>query len=295
MVGRLMFGVLRPRNPTPGTMFAGKVVRVGAKVSRFSVGDDVFGSCDNGAHAEYVAVGEGPRQSPRSPAGVAYEDAAAVPYGASTALAFLRDVARVQPGHKVLIVGAAGGVGRFAVQIARHLGAEVTAVCAARDAALARELGAGDVIDYKTTDYTRNGKTYDVILDTVTGDGFRKAKRSLTETGRYATVYITLAVVFQMLWTSLLGGRRACPSVVLGDKELSRDVARATCPGCDHAGRCSPLPARSHLAGPRGTGASRTLGLRCRFGERRTPHFFGRLAPEPRAGARRPRQPLSEK
>lgn len=230
VVGRLMFGLLRPRNPVPGTMFAGRIVAVGEAVTRWSVGDDVFGSCDNSAHAQYLVVKEaGPLA--KIPSGIEYEEAAAVPYGAATALAFLRDVARVQAGDRVLIVGASGGVGRFAVQIARHLGAHVTGVASGRNAALVTELSANAVIDYEREDYTKNGETYDVIFDTVSGSGFRAAKGSLTDTGRYVTVYLNLLVLWQMLLTAVLGGRKAAAAVVLGNQALSNDVAELLAQG----------------------------------------------------------------
>jgi NADPH:quinone reductase-like Zn-dependent oxidoreductase len=225
VIGRLMFGVFRPKNPIPGTMFAGRVVAVGGAFSRFSVGDDVFGSCDHSAQAEYLAVAEhGPVAL--IPAGVGYAEAAAVPYGAVTALVFLRDVARVQPGEKVLIVGASGGIGRFAVQLARHLGARVTGVCSGRNVAMVTELGAEAVIDYTREDYTQNGETYDVIFDTSSGDRFRASRRSLTpHKGRYATVYLNLLVICQMLVTAVFGGRKVTSSVALGNQQLLNDVA----------------------------------------------------------------------
>jgi len=205
-------------------MFAGQITAVGHAVTRFAVGDDVFGSCDNGAQAEFVPVGEdGPLA--KIPLGVEYDEAAAVPYGAATALAFLRDVAQVRPGEEVLIVGASGGVGRFAVQIARHLGAHVTGVGSDRHAAMMTELGADAVIDYKREDYTNNGKSYDVIFDTSSGDGFRASKNSLKESGRYVSVYLNLLVLWQMLITKLFGGPKVASSVVLGNQALSEDVA----------------------------------------------------------------------
>lgn len=224
VVGRLAFGVLRPRNPIPGTTFSGRVVEVGCAVTRFEVGDDVFGSCMNGAQAQYLAVAE---DSPvaKMPAGFEYAEAAAVPYGAITALAFIRDVAAVKSGDRVLIRGASGGVGRFAVQVARHLGAEVTGVCSAGKAEMVRRLGAQHVIDYAQEDYTKNGETYDVIFDTVSGDGFRAAKPSLTEQGRYVSLYMTLRILVQMLTTAVFGGPRASASVVMGNQQLAQDVA----------------------------------------------------------------------
>lgn len=230
VVGRLMFGLLRPRNAIPGTVFAGRIVAVGPGVSRFEVGDDVFGSCDNSAHAQYIAVAQDGSVA-KIPTGVAYDEAAAVPYGAVTALAFLRDVARVKAGDRVLIVGAGGGVGRFAVQIARHLGAHVTGVGSGRSAALMTELGAHAVIDYQQQDYTRGGQTYDVIFDTVSGNGFGAAKRSLTKTGRYVSVYFTLLIVWQMLLGAVFGGRKAAASVVLGNQALTNEVAELLAQG----------------------------------------------------------------
>lgn len=224
VIGRLMFGLFRPRNPVPGTMFAGRIVALGQDVTAFAVGDDVFGSVNHGAQAEFVAVAEdGPVAL--MPAGIDYAEAAAVPYGACTALAFLRDVAAVQPGERVLVVGASGGVGRFAVQIARHLGADVTGVASARNAGLVRSLGATAFIDYATEDYTRSGETWDVVFDTSSGDGFRAARRALKPGGRYATVYMSLVVLVQALVTSLFGSRKARTGVVLGDQQLTRDVA----------------------------------------------------------------------
>ncbi len=224
VIGRLMFGLQRPRNPIPGTTFAGRVVEVGKAVTRFAVGDRIFGSCNHGAQAQYLAVAE---DSPvaKIPAGVAYDEAAAVPYGAGTALTFLRDVAAVQPGERVLVIGASGGVGRFAVQIARHLGADVTGVCSAHKAAMVRQLGARRVIDYERQDYRYTGETYDVIFDTVSGDAFRTAKPSLSPRGRYVSLYMTLRIVLQMLWGAVFGGPRAAAAVVIGNQRLTQDVA----------------------------------------------------------------------
>ena len=224
IAGRLMFGLLRPRNPTPGTTFAGRVVEVGKSVTRFTVGDRVFGGCGNGAQAEYLAVAED-SQIAKIPAGVEYDEAAAVPYGAATALEFMRDIAAVRPGERVLILGASGGVGRFAVQIARHLGAHVTGVCSADKAQMVRQLGARSVIDYAKEDYTDNGETYDVIFDTVSGDGFRKAKASLSPRGRYVSLYMTLAIGLRMVWGALFGGRRAAAGVVINNQRLMEEVA----------------------------------------------------------------------
>ena len=199
--GRLIMGITGPRRPIGGTMFAGRVVGVGASVKRFAVGDDVFGSTDDGAYAEYlVAAEDGPIA--RMPSNMSYEQAAAVPYGAGTALYFLQSLAKVQPGESVLILGASGGVGRFAVQLAKHLGATVTGVCSAAHMDLVRGLGADHLIDYRTTDFRSSGTQYDVIFDIADASSFGACKSSLTSTGRYLTVYMSLDAIFQTLWTA---------------------------------------------------------------------------------------------
>ncbi len=224
IAGRLMFGILRPRRGRPGTNFAGRVIAVGADVTRFAVGDDVFGSCDYGACAEQLAVDEGSPVA-KIPEGFDYDEAAAIPYGAGTALAFLRDIAEVQPGERVLIVGAAGGVGRFAVQVARHLGAEVTGVCRGSDSALVKRLGASAVIDYQREDYTAGGQSYDVIFDTADSEGFRRARQALRPGGRYVSVYLDTRMLLQMLMTSILGDRRALSGVVMGEQRRTEELA----------------------------------------------------------------------
>lgn len=221
--GRLMMGVRRPRHAVQGTMFAGVVTQVGPAVTRFAVGDDVFGATDHGAYAEYLAVPEAGRIA-MMPAGVSYDEAAAVPYGAGTSLYFLRDLGKVRSGDKVLIVGASGGVGRFAVQLAKHMGAEVTGVCSRRNFELVRELGADHLIDYATEDFTQNGQQYDVIFDIADTTSFGRCRRSLTRNGRYLTLFISARVMAQMAWTSLFGGRRALFGIAMGTREATQQV-----------------------------------------------------------------------
>jgi len=183
--GRLWLGLFRPRNPILGMDFAGVVEATGHDVTRFRVGDRVFGSASamrRGAHAEYVAVRESDAII-HTPASIGDADAAAIPFGANTALAFMRDIGRVQPGQRVLIIGASGGVGVWAVQLARHLGAEVTGVCSARNVELVRELGAHHVVDHTAGPLLRDGKTYDLILDTVGVTSFAACQHALTERG----------------------------------------------------------------------------------------------------------------
>lgn len=225
--GRLMMGLLRPKNRVPGTNFAGRVAEIGAAVTRFAVGDVVFGTVNNGGHAEYVAVPEDGIIAPM-PAGFGFTEATALPYGALTALAFMRDYGRVQPGERVLIIGAAGEVGRYAVQIAAHLGAEVTAVCRGSDAELVRSLGARHVIDYRTDDFTQRDEQYDVIFDTPDVSSFRRCRRALRPKGRYLSLHVSLGVLAAAALTSLFGSRRAVFNVALGspaDLETVRQLA----------------------------------------------------------------------
>ena len=165
-VARMMPGTLGLRAPKLrilGGDMAGQVEAVGEDVTEFRPGDDVFALLEQGGFAEYVSVPE--RLLARKPGNLSYEQAAAVPIAATTALLGLRDVARIEPGQKVLVNGASGGVGTFAVQIARALGARADAVCSLANADLARSIGADDVIDYTSQDFTRSGRRYDVLLD----------------------------------------------------------------------------------------------------------------------------------
>ncbi|MDG1482036.1 MAG: NAD(P)-dependent alcohol dehydrogenase [Myxococcota bacterium] len=226
LLGRLMMGLTGPRQPVQGTMFAGRVLAVGAGVTRFAVGDDVFGSVDFGAYADQLVVSaHGPVA--KMPSGTSHVDAAATPYGAGTALHFLRDLADVQAGESVLILGASGGVGRHAVQIAKHLGAEVTAVCSQPALALVTRLGADHVIDHAAEDFTASGRCYDVIFDVADASSFRHCRDALTPTGRYLTLYISLQALAATGWTALVGGKRAIFAIALGEQartEALRDL-----------------------------------------------------------------------
>jgi len=179
-VARPSFGFGRPKVKIRGTDFAGRVEAVGSDVQRFRPGDEVFGEAD-GAFAEYLCAPDGVVEA--KPANLTFEQAAAVPLAGNTALIGLRDVARVQPAQQVLVNGASGGVGTFAVQIAKSLGAEVTGVCSTRNVELIRSLGADHVIDYTVEDFARSGRRYDVVLDLVGNRSLADFRRALTPAG----------------------------------------------------------------------------------------------------------------
>jgi NADPH:quinone reductase-like Zn-dependent oxidoreductase len=178
---RMVIGLRKPRkNYVPGLDVAGRVEAVGRNVTRFQPGDEVFGAC-NGACAEAACAGE--ELFVPKPANVTFEQAAAVPTSALAALHALRDAGKVQPGQKVLINGASGGVGTFAVQIAKSFGAEVTGVCSTGNVEMVRSIGADHVIDYTREDFTQGGPRFDLILDNVGNRSFSDCRRALTPQG----------------------------------------------------------------------------------------------------------------
>lgn len=180
LVRLLGFGLRAPKNPIRGSDLAGHVEAVGPKVTRFRVGDEVFGTCD-GSFAEYAAASE--NHLALKPPSLSFEQAAAVPTSAITALQGLRDHGRVEDGQHVLVIGAAGGVGHFAVQLAKAFGAEVTGVCSTTKLELVRSLGADHVIDYTGEDFTEQGPRYDLILDTAGARPVSRLRRALTPRG----------------------------------------------------------------------------------------------------------------
>jgi NADPH:quinone reductase-like Zn-dependent oxidoreductase len=179
---RVFTGLLRPRRPILGSELAGVVEAVGSAVSRFEVGDEVFG-VKSGAHAEYVCARESAALAPK-PAGMTFEEAAAVCDGAIIALTCLRK-AGLRQGQSIVVYGASGSIGTAGVQLAKHFGAEVTAVCNTKNVELVRSLGADEVIDYTQEDFTRNGKTYDVVFDAVGKHSFRRSRHSLKPGGTF--------------------------------------------------------------------------------------------------------------
>ncbi len=209
---RLMIGGLRkPKVTRPGVDVAGRVEAVGRSVTQFKPGDEVFGVC-RGAFAEYACVIED-KLAPK-PADLSFEDAAAVPVAAISALQGLRDKGRIQRGHKVLVDGASGGVGTFAVQIAKSFGAEVTAVCSTRNVDTARSIGADHVIDYTREDFTQSGQRYDLILAANAYHSIFDYRRALSQDGIYVMVGGGWAQILQAMLLgpllSRIGSKKMC-------------------------------------------------------------------------------------
>lgn len=209
-VAKMMMGFNKPKISITGSVLAGEVEAVGKNVSSFKVGDKVYGTGSGlGAYAEYASRPENGALA-LIPENISYEQAATVPYGALTALYFLKEVAGVSPGQKVLINGASGGVGVYAVQLAQYFGAEVTGVCSTRNLEFVKSLGAARIIDYTVEDPAQTKQYWDVILDVVVGKtSFKRFKNSLSPNGYYLAVAGGLIDMLQMLRTSVGGGKKA--------------------------------------------------------------------------------------
>ncbi len=222
-IGRLWTGLREPKVKTPGKDVAGQVEEIGANVTEFKPGDKVFGDvseCGWGAFAEYVSVPE--NAIVQKPANITFEAAAAVPESAVVALQGLRDKGNIQSGQEVLVYGASGGIGTFAVQIAKAFDTEVTGVCSTRNVEMVRSLGADHVIDYTQEDFTQNGQKYDLILATAGYRSIFDYKRALAPGGHYVVTGGEMAQIFQpMLLGPLVssGGRTMTNLSMKSDKE----------------------------------------------------------------------------
>lgn len=206
---RLFTGLIKPKITTLGEELAGQIEELGKDVKLLKNGDKIFGTAGPGfgANAEYICIPEDGVLAVK-PSNLAYEEAASCVDGFLTALPFLRDKGNIKKGQKVLINGASGSVGAAAVQIAKYFGAEVTGVCSTSNLEMVKNIGADNVIDYTKEDFTKSGETYDIIFDAVGKTSFSNCKILLNQNGIFLEAGITLAVLPQVLWTSMIGTRK---------------------------------------------------------------------------------------
>jgi NADPH:quinone reductase-like Zn-dependent oxidoreductase len=216
-LGRLVFGVRKPRQPILGTEFSGRIAAVGEKVTRFKVGDEVFGftGAAMGCHAQYRCVAENAFVETKPP-NLTHEEATALSFGGMTVLRYLRH-AKLAPGKRIAINGASGNVGVAAIQLAKHFGAHVTTVASGGSAALVNSLGADVVVDYTKQDFTTNGERYDVILDAAGTASFSRIKNSLTERGRFIPVLGSLTDLVKAPVVNATGQQRIVSGIVRSD------------------------------------------------------------------------------
>jgi NADPH:quinone reductase-like Zn-dependent oxidoreductase len=236
LIIRLVFGFSKPKQPILGSELAGVIESVGKDVSKFKVGDPVFAFSDAamGCYAEYKCMPEDGAVALK-PVNLTFYEAAALSFGGTTALDFFRR-GKLQRGEKVLVNGASGGVGTAAVQLARHFGADVTGVCSTANLELVRSLGAGHVIDYTKEDFTQNGETYDIIVDTVGTAPFSLSKASLKEGGRLLMVLAGLPDMLQIPWVSMTSSKKVIAGPATGRAEDLRFLA-----GLAEAGEFKPV------------------------------------------------------
>ena len=208
LIGRLYLGIKSPKRTILGFEFAGEVVALGKDVTKFKLGDKVFGGTTAlGCYSEYACISENDVIT-KMPEGIRYEEAAPVSGSAITVFNFLVGLAKIRKDQKILIIGASGGLGTYAIQIAKHFGAIVTGVCSTDNVNLVKTLGADVVIDYTKTDFTENGEQYDIIFDTVNKSSFSKCKNSMVENGIYLPTVFGFIMMIQMLKSALVGGKK---------------------------------------------------------------------------------------
>lgn len=231
MLGRLAFGFSAPRRNILGSELAGTIEAVGSAVTKFKVGDPVFAFSDTslGAHAEYKVMAEDGAIAPK-PQQLSFAQAAALSFGGTTALAFLR-AGQAGPGQRILINGASGAVGTAAVQLAKSMGAEVTAVCSTRHLSLVKSIGADFAVDYTRSEPPSWGNSYDVLMDCVGALNFTHAQQLLKPRGRFLMVAASLPEMLQIPWVSFSSGRKAISTMALGKAEDLRLLAQLAAEG----------------------------------------------------------------
>jgi NADPH:quinone reductase-like Zn-dependent oxidoreductase len=236
LITRLVFGISKPRQPILGSELAGIVESVGKDVRNFKIGDQVFAFSDTGmgCHAEYKCMPQDGAVVLKPPS-LSCDEAAALSFGGTTALDFLRR-GKLQRGESVLVNGASGGVGTATVQLARHFGADVTGVCSTANVELVKSLGARHVIDYTQEDFTQNGEAYDVIVDTVGTAPFSRSKASLKERGRLLMVLAGLPDMLKIPWESMSSTKKIIAGPVTVRAEDLRFLA-----GLAEAGEFKPV------------------------------------------------------
>lgn len=207
---RLFLGFKRPKHPVLGTGFSGEVVEVGDDVTLFKQGDFVFGEAlfGSGTNTEYVAISES-KLIQKKPESVSFEEAATLCDGVLTSYSFLKDIGQLKKGQRILINGASGSLGTAAVQLAKQMGAYVVAVCSTKNLAMVKGLGADEVIDYKTTDFTRLNHHFDIVYDTVGKSSYTLCKNVLTDKGKYLSPVLTLSLLWQSLLSSICYKKKA--------------------------------------------------------------------------------------
>ncbi|NHJ03168.1 MAG: NAD(P)-dependent alcohol dehydrogenase [Candidatus Heimdallarchaeota archaeon] len=219
-ISRILMGVRKPKQQIPGSEVAGEIVEVGKEVRKFKKGDKVFGF-GHDTYAEYTTATEKSSLEIMPPT-MSYEEGASIAFGGVTALYFLRIKANMQSGQRVLINGASGGVGVFAVQLATYFGGEVTGVCSTKNIELVRSLGAARVIDYTKDNFTKEtDQKYEVIFDVVGTSSFSKCKKLLTEEGIYINIVPTYRLFFQTFWTSKRGKKKVITGIAQNNDDLS--------------------------------------------------------------------------
>jgi len=232
-IAKLMFGIAKPwKARVLGTELAGEVEGTGKDVKRFKRGDRVVASTGmaGGGHAQYACLPETGALAIKADS-LSWEEAVAIPFGANTALYFLRDLGKIRAGQEVLIIGASGSIGSAAVQLAKHFGATVTAVCSGANVELVKSLGADTVIDYTQDDFTRSAHTYDLIFDIVGATTFDRCQNSLKAHGVFLQNIMGWTDMVRILWTSITGGKKLKGGVAMDSPERMHVIAELAAAG----------------------------------------------------------------